>query len=169
MPEIGFDNGRVGDKLLRGSMRDHPSLVEDIGLLGEAHDGLHHMLDQQNGDAGIADLADDRDDFDDFAGDESRHDLVEQQEFRFRRQRAGEFEALAPGNSQRFRRLIEHAAHADLLGDQGRPRQRIAPAPVAQVRADRDVLDHRQARRTAERSEMCASGQGGRWHGAPAR
>ena len=71
--------------------------------------------------------------------------LIEQQQFRLGRKRARKLEPLAPGDGQRIGRPVEHVAQADvaadLLGDASARRR----APVVQMRADQDIVAHRQA------------------------
>ena len=71
--------------------------------------------------------------------------LVEQQQLRLGRERARQLEPLAAGDRQGGGRLVEHRAEADARGDVvgGAPARRARSA-MAQMRADRDVLAHRQ-------------------------
>ena len=92
-----------------------------------------------------AEAADHRHDVADFGRIEPGQHLVEQQQLRLGRQRAGKLEPLAPGDGQRVGRPVEHVGQADLAADLlGDGERRLARA-MAQMRADQDVLAHRQA------------------------
>ena len=104
------------------------------------------MFDQKDRHPGIADLADRCDDFHDLARDKSCHHLVEKQEFGFCGKRPCKLEPFSSGDREGFRRLVQHAAHADLLGDESRALKRLFPASVTKMRADCDILQNGQAR-----------------------
>ena len=91
--------------------------------------------------------ADDRHDVADLGGVEAGQHLVEQQQPRLGRQRARKLEPLAAGDRQRRGRPVEQVAQAR---PRARPRRRRQARRRArgrrQMRADRDVLPHRQAR-----------------------
>src|SRR5271168_1271618 len=114
MAEIGFDDERIGDYLLRAPLRDDAALGEHEHMFGKAHDRLHHMLDHQHGDAAGRKRADHRHDVADFRGVEPCQDLVEQQKLRFGGERAGKLEPLSPGYRQSVRRAREHVAETDV-------------------------------------------------------
>ena len=51
MPEIGFEHACIADHRLRQPLGDQPPVGEHEHVLGEAHHGLHHVLDHDDGDA----------------------------------------------------------------------------------------------------------------------
>src|SRR5262249_20799231 len=55
--EIGFDHLRIPRHLGRRAFGELLAVIEHDDAIGQAHDRLHQMLDDQNGDAAIANAA----------------------------------------------------------------------------------------------------------------
>ena len=146
MPEIGLHHRRVGGDRRGRAAGDDAALVEDMDLLGEADHRLHHVLDQEDGDAAIADRPHHAHDLRHLGRVEPRHHLVEQQQPRRGRERAGELEPLAAGDGEVAGAHVEHRAHADGARDALGRRLGLGAARVAQPGADHDVLAHAQPR-----------------------
>src|SRR3990172_2318558 len=94
--EVSLDHHGVGRELPWGALRDDFPVGQHIDILGEAHHRLHHVLDEEYGDARAADALDHRDELVDFRGIQARHNLVEKQQFRLRRPRARRSEGHNP-------------------------------------------------------------------------
>ncbi len=78
-PQIGLDHGRVLLHHLRPALGDQSPVVEDVDVLGDAHDQLDVVLDQEDGDAGGADVADLLDQIGALGGVHAGRRLVEKQ------------------------------------------------------------------------------------------
>ena len=76
---------------------------------------------------------------------EARHGLVEQQHFRFGRERTRNLQPLAAGRAERARRRVRKPAHADPLQHGARLFLGLGAMRGAQEGADHDVLQHRHA------------------------
>ena len=92
------------------------------------------------------DGADDRHHVADLGRIEAGQHLVEQKEPRLDRERARKLEPLAAGDGEARGRPVEQVAEADRARDVAGGRQRIGARGPRQMRADRDVLPHGQAR-----------------------
>ena len=115
-------------------------------LLGQAHHRLHDVLDHHDGDAAIANGADDRHHVADLRRIEAGQHLVEQQQPRLGRERPREFEPLAAGDREACGRLVEQARSSPTASsDLGGRGERVGARRPRQMRADGDVLAHRQA------------------------
>ena len=73
---------------------------------------------------------------------EPRHDFIEQQQARRRRQRARKLKALPGPDGQGSRRLIEKTAQPEPLGDLLGGIERGHAIAMSKIRADRNVLAH---------------------------
>jgi hypothetical protein len=144
--EIGLHHRRVGGDRGWRAARDDAPLVEDMDMLGEADHRLHHVLDQQDGDAAVADRPHHAHDLRHLGRVQPRHHLVEQQQPRRGGERAGELETLATRDREVARAHVEHRAHADGARDALGRRLGLGAARVAQPGADHDVLAHAQPR-----------------------
>ena len=91
--EVGLDDPRVLLDLLGQAFGDHLAVVEHRDPVGETHDDLHVVLDQQDGDATVADLAHEVAQTVLLDRVHPGGRLVEQQELRLRTQGAGDLEA----------------------------------------------------------------------------
>src|SRR3989442_7416813 len=147
--EIRVDDARVPADLRRRSERDALSVVEHQDASGDAHDGLHDVLDHQHRDAPAVDLLDEAHRAFDLLGVQAGHDLVEQEQRGLHGERAGQLEALelaerqGPGRHPGPRRQADHPQHLvrALEGS-----SRLASAhPSAEHGAPRDALPPRQA------------------------
>src|SRR4029077_12662480 len=58
--EIGLHDARIARDRLRRALRNDASFGQDEHMFGKAHDGLHDMLDHDDGDAAAANGPDDR-------------------------------------------------------------------------------------------------------------
>ena len=145
MAEIGLDDGGVGRNLRRRAVGDDAAFRQHEDVLGQAHHRLHHVLDHHDGDAAVAQASDHRHDVADLGRVQSGQHLVEQQELRLGRQRTREFQPLAAGDGQRIGRPVEHVGETDLARDLFGGGERGLARAVMQMRADQDVLAHREA------------------------
>ena len=89
---------------------------------------------------------DDRQDVADFRRIQPGQNLVEQQQARFGRQRAREFQTLAPRDRQPGGGRVQPVGEADQQRDFLRATQRLLSRGMAQMGADRDILAHAQPR-----------------------
>src|SRR6218665_2222804 len=90
--EVGFDDLRVGLYVGGPAFGNLLAKVQHQDLVANAHHHVHVVLDQDHGDAVVANLADDGHQFLDVRRRQSRRRLVEQQQLRRQRQRAGNFQ-----------------------------------------------------------------------------
>ena len=128
--EIGLDHARIARDALRRALGDDAALGQHIDALGQADDRLHHVLDQKDRDAAVADGADDRDHVADLRRVEPGQHLVEQEQLRLGRKRARKLEALAAGDRQARGRLIELRASPTRRATCFGRGQRVARAPA---------------------------------------
>ena len=145
MAEIGLDHPGIAGHLAGRSSGDDAALGQHVDAVAQAHHRLHDMLDNQNSNAARADGLHHRHHVADFGGVEACKHLVEQEQFRFCGQRAGEFKTLAARHRELAGGLIEHRPKPDLMTDRIRLRQRIGPRRMAQEGPHRDVLAHAEA------------------------
>ena len=78
-------------------------------------------------------------------GVQSGQHLVEQKELRRGRERPGQFQALAAGHREGVRRPVEQIAETDLASDRLGNAERVGARGVTQIRADQNVVAHRNA------------------------
>ena len=88
-------DARIGLDLLRRPLRDLGTQVQSHDPIGQGHQHLHVVLDDDEGEAGAAQALDKRDQAGDAALVDAAGDLVEQQQPRPRRHGPGQFQALA--------------------------------------------------------------------------
>src|SRR6185312_984982 len=143
--QIGFDDLRVLRDFGRHTLGQLLAEIEHDDAVRQAHDGLHQVLDDQDGDAAGADLADDADHVLDLGGVEAGQDLIEHQQLWLRGERAGEFEPFLARDGQMQRQRLGAVGQA---GDGDRLARRFASAGERQVvaaeaGADRAVFQHR--------------------------
>ena len=144
MAEIRLDHARIADHGLRRAFGENAAFRQHVDVLRQTHHRLHDVLDHHNGDATVGDGADGRHHGGELGWIEPGQDFVEQQEARFRRQRAGEFQPLSPRDREASGGLVQQFPEADQPRDlRGRIARRRARAP-RQVCADRNVLVHGQ-------------------------
>ena len=143
--EIGLDHARVARSPAAGALGDHAALVQHVDVLGEAHHGLHHVLDHQDGDAArrgsrwmTATMSRD------LGG--LRPAITSSSSSSF-----GSV-ASARASSSRLRPATVRSRpggrawrQADRAARPPRRRERVGAGRAAQVGADRDVLAHGQA------------------------
>ena len=144
MAEIGLDDGGVGRHLRRRAGGDDAAFRQHEDVLGETHHRLHHVLDHQDGDAAVAQAADHRHDVADLRRVQAGQHLVEQQQLRLGRQRPRQLQPLAAGDGQRIGRPVEHVGETDLARHLFGGGKRGLARAMMQMRADPDVLAHRQ-------------------------
>ena len=114
-------------------------------MLRHRHDGAHHMLDDDDGEAAARQLADQRDSLVDLRRIEPRHHLVEQQQPRLRRQRPRHFKpALVDGREIARRRALARR-QADEIDGLARLVARAVGLRVAQEGAGHHVVEHGHA------------------------
>src|SRR5438128_9033541 len=138
---------------------DHTGVVEDLGgwplhegltevehedAVAHAHDDLHDVLDQDDGDAAVPDASDHRQGLLHLDLVEPGHHLVKQQQAGAHRQRSGDFEALAVRHSEPEHGVVPFLGEPDqvehLVGFPHRGHG-LQPTPrPAKERAHRRVL-----------------------------
>ncbi len=145
LAEIGLDDAGIAGNRLRRAFGDDAALRQHEDMPGQAHHRLHDVLDHDDGDAAIADGEDHRHHIANLGRVEPRQHLVEQEQPRLDRQRAGKLEALSSRNRKARRRTVERRIQPDRAGDVAGGVERIRARGPRQVSADRDVFPHRQA------------------------
>ena len=147
-----------------GPSRDDPALRQHTDVLAQAHHRLHHVLDHQDRDAARRGCARTTGiDVADLGRVQAGQHLVEQQQPRLGRERAGELQPLAAGDRQARGRLVE-------LGGRGRRGAATSSAAASAVARAARVADARRRRcsrarsgpRRAARSGRCARCRGAR-------
>ena len=128
MAEIGLDHLRVGGNRSRCAGGNQLAVIQHIGPVGQVHHRLHHMFDQENGHAGIANALDDSDDLVDLRRVQAGHHFVKKQQARPGCQGPRQFKAFATGNGQIVGIAVKKRCHSDNLGDLFRFLFRIRPA-----------------------------------------
>ena len=124
--EIGVDHRRIAHHLFGRAFGDRRTVVQHENARGERHDRAHHMLDQQNGEPGVAiEALQDRHHAVGLGRAQARHHLVEQQEFRIGGQRARNFQPLAVGQRQRRGALPALVVEVEAAQHLVRPRARV--------------------------------------------
>ena len=94
LPEVGLDDARVVAHLLRRALGDLLAVVEHGDLLGDAHDDLHVVLDEQDREVLlVAQLAHEVGQLRGLLRVHAGGRLVEQQQLRVGRQRARDLDA----------------------------------------------------------------------------
>ena len=104
------------------------------------------MLDHHDRNAGPGDLRDDRQDVANLGGVQTGQNLVEEQEARLGRERAREFEPLAPRDREPRGRRVEPVGESDEARDSLCATERVVAGAMAQMGANRNVLTHAKAR-----------------------
>ena len=129
-------------------------MMQHDDAVAQPHQHPHDMLDNDDGELPRRlDPLQHRECLGDLGRGQPGHHLVEQQQPRRRRQRAGDLEPLAAGQGQRLGRLGRAPAEPDLGQDvvRDRPRLRLrALAAAAIERGCGDVVEHRQGREGAD-------------------
>ena len=144
----GFDSTRR-----RGAFRDDQAVIEHDDAVRQRQHRAHHVLDEYDRRAVVADRADQLDRAVDLAGREARQHLVEQQQPRPRRERARELEELPLVQ-------VEVVGQRVRLGREARelePAVRLAPRAAAR-RAPRRRTS--PAARRCRGRDRCANGRG---------
>src|SRR5208282_3834583 len=144
MAKIGLDDGGIRHHLGRSSFGDDAAFRQHEDVLGEAHHGLHDMLDHDDGDAASAESANNGDYVADLGWIESSQHFVEQEKLWLGRKRASKLEAFPPSNGQRVGRAVKHVAEPDLASHLFGNGERGGACAMAQMRADENVVAHRQ-------------------------
>lgn len=100
--------------LRRNARRDLLAEVDDIDAVGDVHDKIHVMLDEEDGQAEpVADAADESGQFKRLLRVHASRRLVEQQQLRTGRQRAGNFKPALLAIRQSRRQLVLYIVKAD--------------------------------------------------------
>ena len=149
--EIRVDHALIALHLGRRPARDRAAEVEDVNVVGDAHDEVHVVLDEEHGQLQVvAQAADEAAKLFDLLVIQAACRLVQKEQAGLRRERASELDTLqrserqAGGGSMRI--VVEVDERESLLGAlAGGPRQ-LEPS-TACARADQDVLDHRHRRK----------------------
>ena len=134
---------RVGQHLRRVAVPDEPPAGQADQPGHHRHQRPHHVLDPDHRDALGVHPADDLDQLRDFRVGQAAGHLVEQQQLRPRRERAGEFQPLALQQAEPFGGQVRLAGHVGPLeGLAGRHVAGPAPQPGALLGGDQHVLEH---------------------------
>ena len=116
-------------------------MIEHQDARGERHHRAHDVLDQKDGQSGLAvELAQGRDHAVGLGRPQPRHHFVEQQEPRLGRERAGDFEPLAIRQRQRRGELVTLVEEVEPAQQRLRVLARRADIVPVQQRADDDVV-----------------------------
>src|SRR5918994_2107403 len=138
--EVGLDHRRVGSHLGGRSVRDLLAEVEHVHVVGDAHDEVHVVLDEQHGQLPVlADLLDETAELLDLLVVQPAGGLVEQQQPRLRDEGARQLDALQRPEREARGGAKGERAPAD-VGD--RVERPGLDAPAARVRPDEDVVEH---------------------------
>ncbi len=153
--EIGLDHVGVGLDRARRALGDLGAEIEHHDAVGEIHHKAHVVLDQQHRHAAVAQLAQQRREPLLLQMAQARGGLVEQQQQRIDAQRARDLDDALLAERQAARQLVDLVAEADALDLARGFRQQsgfvgaVEPEHAgdragmpAQMRADRDVLQH---------------------------
>ena len=159
VPEVGLDDLGVAADDRGLALGDLLAVVEDDDVVRDAHDHLHVVLHEQDGDAGGGDLGDQVVDLLGLDGVAAGGGLVEEEDAGLERQRAGDLEPLQRAVGERARLLLGGVAEADAVEERARAlgRGRAARrrdrgeveevgeerALLLQVEAGDGVLEHR--------------------------
>jgi hypothetical protein len=112
--EVGFDDFGVGLDFGGGAFGDLHTVVEDGDALADAHDDFHRVLHEEDGEVELfLDLLDQADEFDFLGRVHAGGGFVEQEEFRFRREAADDFEAALFAVGQALRGGVAEAAEVE--------------------------------------------------------
>ena len=112
LAEIGLDDAPVAGDLGGRPLGELLAVVQHDEPVGERHDRLHHVLDDEQAHAGGVHAADERDDLVDLRRIEPGHDLVEQEELRPGGEAARHLEPLPIRQRERPRGDVPLAARA---------------------------------------------------------
>src|SRR4029453_10501174 len=115
VPEIGADHFGVGQDFGRQAGGDQPAGVHHQAAMAKRADGIHDVLDQQDGDALPAQATDQGDALLQLGRIEAGQPFVEQQQFGIERKRAGKLQALLVDVGELARQHIARAAEADAV------------------------------------------------------
>ena len=112
----------LGSRLTDGGLAlgDLLAVVEDDDVVRDAHDHLHVVLHQQDGGAGGGDLGDQVVDLLGLDGVAAGGGLVEEEDARLQRQRAGDLQPLQRAVGERARLLLGGVAEADAVEEAAR-------------------------------------------------
>ena len=113
--EVGLDDAWVGGDLLERALRDLDAVVERDHAVGDALDDVHVVLDHEDRVAALdAELGDQLGDLLRLLRVHPGGRLVEQEQPRVRRRRAGDLEPAPVGVRERVRGLVPAVAHQPL-------------------------------------------------------
>ena len=132
LAEIGLDDLGVADDVVRLAGGDQPAMVEHGEMIDQLHHRLHRVLDDQDGDAVVAQLPDHAEDVVEIVMAEPGQGLVEQDQPGLRRQRAGQFHQPQLARRQPAGDRAGAGAEPDPV-ERGRrhlPRRRVVRAPT---------------------------------------
>src|SRR5438270_8122413 len=155
-PEIRGDDLRILGNRRGRALADLLAVVEHHHPIGEAHDHLEDVLDDDDGDASLADAPDDLDGGGDLRFVEAAHHLVEEQEARRKRERLGDLEPLASGLRERGGGFVGALLHPEEREDAHRLVLGAPHGAVMEERAHHHVLQHRQPRERTHHLEGAA-------------
>ena len=122
-PEVRLDHGRIRLHLGGRAARDLPPEAQDVDVVGDAHDEVHVVLDEENGELEVvADLLDEGAELGDLLVVQPARGLVEEKEARLGHERARELDALLDPVGQRRCRELRALAESDDVEDLERVR-----------------------------------------------
>jgi hypothetical protein len=142
-PEIGLDDLRVLADLGRRALGDLGAEVQRHDAIGERHQHLHVVLDDDDGHALPPQPLDQLDQLRDGALVDAAGHLVEQQQPRPGRHRPGQLEALALPGAERVGVGLALVQQADEVERRQRMGARLAPVRRVLHHPDHDVVLHR--------------------------
>ena len=139
--EVRLDHGRIRLHLGRRPARDLPTEAEDVHVVGDAHDEVHVVLDEEHGELEVvADLLDEDPELGDLLVVQPAGRLVEEEQPRLGDERPSKLHALLDPVRQRRRRKQRPLAEPDDV--EHLQRLGLPHLPPASVRADEHVLEH---------------------------
>ena len=183
LAEVGFDDVGIGPDFLRRAVGDFHAVVEHDQVLADAHDELHVVFDEDDGDVAFEDGVDEVDEGLGFAGVHARGRFVEKQELGARGQGAGDLQAALvavgkargagergiakPHEIQALHGVVHDAALLGALGARAQHRAEEVGGSAAMA-ADAHVVEHGQRREKPDVLERPRDAERGHALGLPA-
>src|SRR6266545_1171109 len=146
LSKVGLDDPAVGGDGAWRTLSDLLAERQHHDAVGERHHGAHVVLDEQHGHSARVDGADQPDHGVDLGRVEPGHDFIEQQQRRFRRERARQLEPLAIRERQPGCGLARPCAQADALHDGPRGIEGVPHGGMADQSRDPDIVDDGELR-----------------------
>src|SRR5438067_434392 len=140
--EIRLDDARIARDFPRRALRDHSPGFEHDHSLADGHDDFHHVLDEQQRHAALAQRPEHAQRIARLCPVESRKRLVQDEEVRPRRHGPGDLDALLQRDRQLSRRALDPRGERRRLDRRKRAPARRIPRRFVEERADHDVIEH---------------------------